>query len=67
MVKISHPKASVLSHLKTPSAFPVNDPKFPTNPGGKNLPFSKATTGSSGSKMDKMPSPPKSGNKKLTT
>ena len=65
--KISKPNSSVGSHLKTPSAFPVNDPKFPTNPGGKNLPFTKATTGSSGSKMDKMPSPPSSGNKKLTT
>ena len=67
MAKISHPKASVLSHLKTPSAFPSNDPKFPTNPGGKNLPFSKATTGDGGNKMAKMPSPPKRGNMKLKT
>ena len=65
--KISKPNSSVGSHLKTPSAFPVNDPKFPTNPGGVNLPFSKTTTGDGGNKMGSMPKPPKSGNKKLTT
>lgn len=65
--KISKPNSSVGSHLSTPSAFPVNDPKFPTNPGGVNLPFSKATTGGGGNKMATMPLPPKSGNKKLTT